>query len=93
MSALLAGMASKGVRQGDYLPERFQDTTTRRAATYQALNPTVAGDQFARFADGAYKGMRSGGWSRMFHFVCPFLILTDLRIMGGHRLEAHPPVA
>ena len=33
VSALLAGMASKGIGQGDYLPECFQETATRRVGT------------------------------------------------------------
>ena len=41
MSALLAGVAPKGIRQGDYLPERFQETTTRCVATHLAPNPIV----------------------------------------------------
>jgi hypothetical protein len=51
MSALLAGMAPKGIWQGDYLPKRFQDAATRRVAAYRAENPIVAaGSQLARFA-------------------------------------------
>jgi len=41
MSALLAGMASKGVRQGDDLPECFQDTAIRRVGAHRALNPIL----------------------------------------------------
>jgi len=61
MPALLAGVASKGIRQGDYLPECFQNTTTRRVAAHRALNLIVAaGSQLTRFADRADEGMRSG---------------------------------
>jgi hypothetical protein len=42
MSALLAGVASKGIRQGDYLLERVYSTTTRRVATHWAANPILA---------------------------------------------------
>jgi hypothetical protein len=60
MCALLAGVAPKGVRQGDYLPECLQDAATRRVATYRALNPIVAaGSQLIRFAEGADEGVRS----------------------------------
>jgi hypothetical protein len=37
----LAGVASEGIRQGDYLLERSQDTTTRRVATHPAANPVL----------------------------------------------------
>jgi len=62
VSALLAGVAPKGVRQGDYLAERFQDATIRRVTAHRALNPirVATGEQLARFADGVDEGMRSG---------------------------------
>ena len=37
----LAGVASEGVRQGDYLLERSQDTATQRVATHRAANPVL----------------------------------------------------
>jgi hypothetical protein len=59
--AALAGVASKGVRQGDNLSQRFHDATARRVATHRALDPIVAaGSQLANFADGADDGVRSG---------------------------------
>ena len=62
MSALIADVASEGVRQGDYLPQRFYGTTTRRVAAHRATNPVlvVAGSHHTRFADRADEGMRSG---------------------------------
>jgi hypothetical protein len=54
VSALLAGVAPKGIWQSDYLPECFQDVTIRLIAAHWALNPIVApGSKLARFADGA----------------------------------------
>jgi hypothetical protein len=62
MSALLACVASKGVRKGDYLLERFQQATTRPIAAHWAakLLMVAAGSQLTRFADGADDGMRLG---------------------------------
>jgi hypothetical protein len=62
MPALLAGVASEGVWQGDYLPPRFYGTTTRRVAARRAENPVlvVAGPHLTRFAGGADQGARSG---------------------------------
>ncbi len=37
----LAGVASEGIRHGDYLPERPQDTATRRVATHLAADPVL----------------------------------------------------
>ena len=42
VTALLAGVTSKGIWQGDYLSQRIQDAVTRRVATQRALNPIVA---------------------------------------------------
>jgi hypothetical protein len=60
--ATFAGVASKGVRQGDYLPQRFEDATTRCVAAHRAPNPILmaVGSQPARFAAGADDGLRSG---------------------------------
>jgi len=59
--ALLASVAPKGVRQGRYLPESFQDTATRRVSAHRAPNfIVVAGKKLARFTEGADEGMRSG---------------------------------
>jgi hypothetical protein len=62
MSALLAGVASEGVRQGDYLPQRFYGTTTRRVAAHRAANLVLvlAGSHLTRFADRADEGVRCG---------------------------------
>jgi hypothetical protein len=62
MLTLLAGVASKGIRQGDYLLKRFQIATTRLVATHRALNPSMvaAGSHLTHFADRADDGVRSG---------------------------------
>ncbi len=59
VTTLLAGVASKGVRQGDYLPQFLQDTTTRLVAAHWAPNPILvaSGSQLARFAEGADDGV------------------------------------
>ena len=64
--AALAGVASEGIGEGDYLLERSQDTATRRVATHLAADPVlvVVGCQPARFTEGADQGLRSGSLSR-----------------------------
>jgi hypothetical protein len=42
VTALLASVTSKGIRQGDYLLECLQDAVTRRVGTQRALNFTLA---------------------------------------------------